>query len=308
MLSSLSYADKVMMYVDTPGKALTGKYVILDASLQLNITDIKLRMAAALQKAEGVVNNMQYKGESESAIIVAFTTLFIATVTIPQHWNEAIQKRVYQIMGLVPALLNHKVARVAYVGVCRMIASAIVVGPALFSFLTVVARDQGMRIADGYPTIAYQALPKSAGLPCTMARIGETPAFGIAETVVLETAVQTWAVVLVCCLSLVALLAATGMAMWSAASDDPAGGSRPNAVDPGAAQLQLTGGSALLHGVDHSDGQQSEVLRRPSLGLSGMDSLRMRNKDCHREQSAEALGAGKDIESLMCREAGGKSA
>lgn len=227
LLSKLPESDRFAMHVDVkvPGDAPTGQYVIIDASLQFkidaslqfNTTDVKLRMDKALQKAEAFILTLKYEGESKSAIIVAFTALFIATVSIPQHWNEAIQNQVYKVLAAIPALLHHKAARVAYVGLCRFLASTIVVGPAMFSFLTVVARDTGVRIADGYPSISYQG---SVGNPhCNNAMIGE-PGFGVSETVVLETSVQTWAVVLVCCLSLIALLAATGIAMYGAATAD----------------------------------------------------------------------------------------
>jgi hypothetical protein len=156
-LSKVSTDDIKLMYVDDPDRDATGHYVIVDASLQFDVTDLKEQMNAALLKAEAFMLNLKYESESRSAIMVAFTTLFIATVTIPQHWNEAIQKQVYNILAMVPAISNKKAARVAYVGLCRLLASSIVVGPAVFSFLNVVARDTGVRIADGYPTISYES-------------------------------------------------------------------------------------------------------------------------------------------------------
>ena len=286
-LSRLPEPDRALMYVN----GTTGKYVIIDASLQFNTTDVKLRMDAALQKAEAYIINLPYEGESKSAIIVAFTTLFIATVSIPQHWNDAIQNQVYKVLTAIPALLHHKAARVAYVGLCRFLASSIVVGPAMFSFLSVVARETGVRIADGYPSISYQG---SVGNPhCSNARIGD-PGFGLAETVVLKTDVQTWAVVLVCCFSLIALLAATGIAMYGAAMADitqllPHTGNAVELAHTASASAAFSarasggGGGGGVSG----DGGKHEIAMSSSRGYgANTNSLRIRFRENDRPMDA----------------------
>ena len=298
LLSRLPESEQVVMHVDVdevPGKAPTGEYVIIDASLRFNTTEAKLRMDAALKKAEAFVLNLQYESGSKSAIIVAFTTLFIATVTIPQHWNDAIQNQVYKVLAAIPALLHHKAARVAYVGLCRFLASTVVVGPAMFAFLTVVARDTGVKIADGYPSISYQG---SVGNPdCSSARIGD-PGFGVSETVVLDTSVQTWAVVLVCCFSLIALLSATGIAMYGAATADITAlmAHRGNAVELAHTASAAASASAAFsarasgggggEGVS-GDGGKHEIAMSSSRGYgANTNSLRIRVRENDRPMDA----------------------
>jgi hypothetical protein len=299
ILSGMDESQRMLMYVDAPGKEPpTGEYVIIDASLRFNATAVDARMATALKHAEAFVLNLQYESESKSAIIVAFTTLFIATVTIPQHWNEAIQRRVYSILAAIPALLKHKGARVAYVGLCRFLASTIVVGPAMFSFLIVVARDQGLRIADGYPSISYQAY---IGHPhCVNARLIGEAGFGVAETVVLETNVQTWAVAIVCSLSLIALLAATILSMFAAGTAASLPGSHAAEGSPGTGAALVTqfGSSSADHGGVSLEGSGSlrhegKVLSTPSsLGYgAALNSIRNRTRDVgHKDASVPSLG------------------
>jgi hypothetical protein len=182
-------------------------YVLMDASLQFNVTELWQWQLRALANTERRLHDMTINDDNEATIIVAFTTLLIATISIPQHFNTDMRLKVLgwgRALCAKCGVAPKPAVILAFVGVLRFTASAVVVGPAIFSFLSVMAQESGTHMDTGFPTVVFDGRAPPA---CSDARYGEV-GIGTFENQLIVTTVQTGAVVAICGLACLAILVA----------------------------------------------------------------------------------------------------
>jgi hypothetical protein len=178
-------------------------YTLLNASLQFDTADLWSRMLKALARTEERVHDLDMD-KNLSTLVIAFSAWLITLMCIPQHFNDEMRLRVMQLCKRHCRIRNNTML-IALVAVARVVASAIIVGPALVSFLVVLGQESGARIDDGFPTVSYERVNHPA---CNDARIGQQ-AIGVIETQTVHTTVDTSAVVAICIVSLAAMSLAT---------------------------------------------------------------------------------------------------
>lgn len=233
------------------GNSDPGSFMLADASGQCNTSRVLELQLRELSQVEDIVREAVIVDKAEGAIIVGFTQLFIATVTMIMVWGPSTQEaagafidkfinKVQQCRrpGTASPVPNPR-ARMALVLLLRFIVAAAIFGPALFGFISVTAQGTGTTFVDGYPTLRFLEVGHA---PCSNAGIG-SPALGITRVATTRIDMQTWAVVVVCVVFGIVLVGATLVTTFMIAKLDSK--SSASGANPG-----QSGGSKNLNQVE----------------------------------------------------------
>jgi len=179
-----------------------GYFMLADASGQCNTSRVVELQLRELRQVEDIVREAVIVDKAEGAIILGFTQLFIATVTIIMMWGPTTQEAASAFIEMFLTRVQHCCrpgtgsptpnprARMALLVLLRFISAVAVFGPALFGFITVTAQGTGTTFVEGYPTLRFLEVGYAA---CSNARIG-SPALGVTRVATTRIDVQTWAV------------------------------------------------------------------------------------------------------------------
>ena len=202
-------------------------YYAIDIVGYWNQTDIKSQLGQAKERTVALVRQWSFHDTQATSIATALVLLFVQVLQIPTHWSKGAQNGIVSwYTSKLSLSSNSALLNAITVFVLRFFASAVRVGPAMFPFVFAVKADAGSSIYSGYPQLTYYNInggrPNGTYNAYNQARQTAEPlgltaeSLGITTTAIVKTAVQIWAVVLVCT---VCGLAVIVVSVWAAVEE-----------------------------------------------------------------------------------------